>query len=111
MCVRCIYRWNTEMTTRLNVDAIEQEVRSFLKASQGHESAPIETIAVQEERTDEGDDILIVNITFAPSEQPLDPDQLADIPFRLGQQLEASGEQRFCHVRIHFAEKQALRGW
>jgi hypothetical protein len=99
------------MTTRLNLEAIEQEVRSFLKASQGQGSTPIETVAVQEERTEKGDDILIVNITFAPSEQPLDPDQLADIPFRLGQQLEAAGEQRFCHVRIHFAEKQALRGW
>jgi hypothetical protein len=48
---------------------------------------------------------------LAASEQPLDPDQLADIPFLVSQHLEASGEQRFCHVRIHFAEKQALRGW
>lgn len=99
------------MTIRLNIDVIEQEVRSFLEKSLGQESALIETIAVQEDRSEEGDDVLIVNITFAPSEQPLDPEQLADIPFRLAQQLEAAGEQRFCHVRIHFAEKQALRGW
>lgn len=99
------------MAARLNIDVIEQEVRSFLMASQVQESVPIDTIAVQEERIEEGDDVLIVNITFAPSEQPLDPEHLADIPFRLAQQLEAAGEQRFCHVRIHFAEKQALRGW
>ncbi len=34
---------------------------------------------------------MIVDITFVPSEQPLDLDQIADTPFRLGQQLEAVG--------------------
>jgi len=100
------------MTTKLRIDAIDQQARSFLEGClEQPGSGQIEAVTTQVESTEEGDDILIVNITFAPSEQPLDPDQLADIPFRLAQQLEAAGEQRFCHVRIHFAEKQALRGW
>lgn len=99
------------MTTKLSIDAIDQQARSFLDGCLEPGSGQIEGVTTQVQSTEEGDDILIVNITFAPSEQPLDPDQLADIPFRLAQQLEAAGEQRFCHVRIHFAEKQALRGW
>jgi hypothetical protein len=99
------------MTTKLSCDTINEQVSTFLKAHLEPESGLVEAITTQEEMNEEGNDVVIINITFAPSEQPLDPDQLADIPFRLGQQLEAAGEQRFCHVRIHFAERQALRGW
>lgn len=99
------------MTTKLSCDAIKDQVSEFLKAHLEPKSGLVETITTQEETNEEGNDVVIINITFAPSEQPLDPVQLADIPFRVGQQLEAAGEQRFCHVRIHFAEMQALRGW
>ena len=99
------------MSANLSIDVINQQARTFLEGCLEPGSGKIETVTTQPERTEEGDDTLVINITFAPSEQPLDPDQLADIPFRLAQQLEAAGEQRFCHVRIHFAEKQALRGW
>ncbi len=74
-------------------------------------AAKIEAVTASEALSDEGDNTLIVNIKFAASELPLDPEHLVDIPFRVSQQLVAAGEQRFCHVRIHFAEKQALRGW
>jgi hypothetical protein len=99
------------MTTQGNLDAIENGVGSFLRDQLEAGTGEVETIKAVEELTDEGSNIVIIDITFAASEQPLDPDQLVDLPFRVSQFLEASGEQRFCHVRIHFAEKQALRGW
>jgi hypothetical protein len=99
------------MTTQISLKTIEEEVTAFLAHQLEPGAAKIEAVTASEELSDEGDNILIVNIKFAASEQPLDPEQLADIPFRVSQQLVAAGEQRFCHVRIHFAEKQALWGW
>jgi len=96
---------------QISLKTIEEDVKTFLRHQLKPDSGTIECVTATEEHSDDGDDILIINITFAPSEQPLDPDQLADIPFRVSQQLEGAGEERFCHVRIHFAEKQALRGW
>ena len=99
------------MTTQIKLKAIEEDVKSFLRDQLEPSSGQVEAVTAVEDCSDGGDEIIIINITFAPSEQPLDPDELADIPFRVSQLLETSGEQRFCHVRIHFAEKQALRGW
>ena len=99
------------MATQSNLDVIEENVSSFLRDQLETGAGEIEAIKAVEELSDDGDNIVIIDITLAASERPLDPEQLADVPFRVSQFLEASGEQRFCHVRIHFAEKQALRGW
>ena len=96
---------------QISLKTIAEDVKTFLRHQLELDSSKIEFVTAKEEQSDDGDDILIINITFAPSEQPLDPNQLADIPFRVSQQLEEAGEERFCHVRIHFAKKQALRGW
>ena len=96
---------------QINLQTIEEDVKAFLANQLEPRSGTIDTVKAAEDSSDDGDEIVIIDITFAASEQPLDPEQLADIPFLVSQRLEASGEQRFCHVRIHFAEKQALRGW
>ena len=99
------------MKTQISLQTIEEEVKAFLVDQLEPSSGTIDAVKAVDDMSDDGDEIVIIDITFAASEQPLDPDQLADIPFLVSQRLEASGEQRFCHVRIHFAEKQALRGW
>ena len=99
------------MKTQIGLQTTEKNVKAFLADQLEPSAGKIETVKAVEDISDDGDEIVIVNITIAASEQPLDPDQLADIPFLVSQHLEAGGEQRFCHVRIHFAEKQALRGW
>lgn len=99
------------MSTKLSIETVEQKVDSILESVLRPGSGIVEDITADEETTEDGEKVLIIDISFAPSEQPLDPDQLVDLPFRVSQQLEAAGEERFCHVRIHFAEKQSLRGW
>lgn len=99
------------MKTKFSLKNIEEDVKEFLADQLGSSSGKVEAVTAIEECSDDGDEIVIITIVFAPSEQPLDPDQLVDIPFLVSQKLEASGEQRFCHVRIHFAEKQVLQGW
>ena len=99
------------MKTQIGLQATEKNVKAFLADQLGPSAGNIETVRAVEDISDDGDEIVIINVTIAASERPLDPDQLTDIPFLVSQHLEAAGEQRFCHVRIHFAEKQALRGW
>jgi hypothetical protein len=99
------------MTTQLSTATIERQVQSFLQSYLLPEAGSIDLITAAEQTSEQGEDLVMINITFAASEQPLDPDQLADIPFLVAQKLEAAGEHRFCHVRIHFADRQALRGW
>lgn len=99
------------MKTQISLQAIEEDVKAFLVDQLEPSAGKVDSVKAVEDMSFDGEEIVIINITIAASEQPLDPDQLADIPFLVSQRLEASGEQRFCHVRIHFAEKQALRGW
>ncbi len=59
----------------------------------------------------DGDPVLMVDVYYVESERPIDTKVVGELLSKVQDARFKLGEERFAHLRHHFAEDQKVAGW
>lgn len=71
----------------------------------------LRTMSVEAGEDHDGDPVLFVDVYYDRSERPIDTKVVAGLVSKVQAKLRDLGEERFAHLRHHFAEDQKAAGW
>jgi hypothetical protein len=66
---------------------------------------------IQPRHDHDGDEAIYVDVRQHLSHTPFDSETSLELSYQVNNRLFALDERRFAYVRLHFADKQKIKGW